>query len=93
MEIAMKTDSPVVDIHVGWRLAVGDFRDECLKTVTAQPFLHVGRPAHGEHDNAITSRVQMFEEIPGSWAWWMEVIGAAPAIELVQDAVEINTDD
>src|SRR5438477_2326296 len=57
-----------------------------------QPLLHVRFPADGEDDHLVADFIQALQELPRSRAWRMEIIGAFPAVELIQDAIQINTD-
>ncbi len=58
-----------------------------------EPLLDVRGPAYGEDDNLVAVITKTREELAGAGAGRMEVIGAAPTIELIQDPIQIDTHD
>src|SRR6266496_6105056 len=58
-----------------------------------KPCLHVVLPSHREHYHVVTALVKPAQKLPSARSRIVKVAGAAPSVEQVQDAVQIDTHD
>lgn len=92
-KIASETKCPVIDVDMGGRLFVGHFVNQFGQPVLREPLFHVRFPPDGENYDSISEFVKTLEKFTRAGAWRVKVVGAFPAVKLIQDSIQINADD
>ena len=91
-EIAAKAEGSVVDVDMCRRLFVGHFVNQFRETVLREPLFHVWFPPDSEDYDSISEFVKLLEKLARAGARRVKIVGAFPAIKLIQDSIQINAD-
>jgi hypothetical protein len=92
-EVSVKADGAVVDVGEGGGLLVGDHPDVLGEAPFGEPAFDVRTPADSEDDHAVAFAIELLEELARARTRRVEEVGAFPAVERVQDAVEVYANE